>query len=218
MGVHAGEPRDELRQYLGMGLARLDVIATEAEADPVPALCAYLDKNPAPIVLAGSHAETGNDTGLLPYLVAPHIGATIIPGIVTIAPQRDGTGVTQTMTRGRQRELFVQGRALFTVGRSGPPPPQIAWARARRGQLNVIANSQVEVIEDLQPKTTSERPARHRPKRIGPVDLHTRASGGALTGLTADEAACMILDYLEPLLVLPQAALETKQEKTNASI
>lgn len=65
--VHAGDPDEPaLRDYLGMGIARLGVVPMPQGHDPIPALIAWLRSLQPDIVLAGLRGENGLDTGLCP--------------------------------------------------------------------------------------------------------------------------------------------------------
>jgi hypothetical protein len=72
--IHAGgndaDNQEALRGYLGMGLGGLDLIEQAADADVVPALAEALRDTPPQLVLTGTRAETGESSGLVPYLLA----------------------------------------------------------------------------------------------------------------------------------------------------
>ncbi|MBO4970836.1 MAG: electron transfer flavoprotein subunit beta, partial [Pseudomonas sp.] len=67
--LHAGNPHEPaLRAYLGMGLDELHVLEQPDGADAVPALRDYIREAGVQLVLTGSQAETGEGSGMLPYL------------------------------------------------------------------------------------------------------------------------------------------------------
>ena len=69
--LHAGNPHEPaLRAYLGMGLAQLQVLEQPPQADAVPVLRDYLREAGVQLVLTGNQAETGEGSGMLPYLLA----------------------------------------------------------------------------------------------------------------------------------------------------
>ena len=102
--LHAGNPSEPaLRDYLGMGLDRLEVLETAPGADPVPALTARLrDLSPA-LILAGSVAEGGEDSGMVPYLIAQALNRTLVPDIVGIDFTDAEAALTQALPRGQRR-------------------------------------------------------------------------------------------------------------------
>jgi electron transfer flavoprotein alpha/beta subunit len=66
--------RRALRAYLGMGLEQLHVLEQPAGADALPVLVDYLRDAGAQLVLTGSQAETGEGSGMLPFLLAEKPG------------------------------------------------------------------------------------------------------------------------------------------------
>lgn len=80
--LHAGDPHAEaLRGYLGMGLERLSVLEQPAGADALPALAEHLRDSRAQLVLTGSQAETGEGSGMLPFLLAERLGWPLVVGL-----------------------------------------------------------------------------------------------------------------------------------------
>ena len=66
--LHAGNINEPtLRSYLGMGLPQLHVLEQPAGSDALPVLSEYLRDAGAHVVLAGSQAETGEGSGMLPF-------------------------------------------------------------------------------------------------------------------------------------------------------
>ena len=64
--VHAGDPGEgALREYLGMGLSALTVLALAAGCDSVDALVRHLGARGPGIVLAGRRGEGGEDSGMV---------------------------------------------------------------------------------------------------------------------------------------------------------
>ena len=83
--VHAGNPQEEaLRAYLGMGLDHLDVLEQPAGADVLGVLGDYLRDAGAQLVLTGSQAETGEGSGMLPFLLAERLGWPMVVGLAEV--------------------------------------------------------------------------------------------------------------------------------------
>ncbi|MDR0810447.1 MAG: hypothetical protein LBE86_15190, partial [Gemmobacter sp.] len=81
--------------------------------------------------------------------------------------------------------------AVLIAAPTAPPARPVAFARARAGRIEV---RQVTGTPDPLAALTEVKPARVRPRR-----LRAGAMGGggpALTGLSADEAAMRIRDFL----------------------
>ena len=83
--LHAGDVSEPtLRSYLGMGLPQLQVLEQPAGADALPVLSEYLRDAGAQVVLTGSQAETGEGSGMLPFLLAEQLGWPLIVGLAQV--------------------------------------------------------------------------------------------------------------------------------------
>lgn len=83
--LHAGDIGEPtLRAYLGMGLPQLHVLEQPAGADALPVLGDYLRDAGAQVVLTGSQAETGEGSGMLPFLLAEQLGWPLIVGLAQV--------------------------------------------------------------------------------------------------------------------------------------
>jgi electron transfer flavoprotein beta subunit len=201
----AGEPA--LRAYLGMGLERLHVLEQPPGADALPALTDYLRHCPAQIVLTGSQAETGEGSGMLPFLLADSLGWPLITGLAEVESLGNGVAVVlQALPRGQRRRLKVRLPFLATVDNAGPKPRQSAYGPAQRG---VLSADQVEVVDDELLTGDALQPAKPRPRRLKVIKAKSgadrmkaataKASGGTgqiLKGLTPQEGAAAILKML----------------------
>lgn len=186
--VHAGDPHEEaLRAYLGMGLDHLDVLEQPVGADVLGVLGDYLRNAGAQLVLAGSQAETGEGSGMLPFLLAEKLGWPLVVGLAEVESIDNGTAqVLQALPRGQRRRLKVRLPLLATVDNAAPKPRQSAFGPARRG---VLAARTVEVVEDPVLAEDALQPARPRPKRLKVIKAKSgadrmkaataKASGGA---------------------------------------
>jgi len=78
--LHAGELSDDasqqtaLRSYLGMGLAEMSLLEMPAQADAVLVIAEHLKQKTPDVILTGVRAESGESSGMLPYLLAEHLG------------------------------------------------------------------------------------------------------------------------------------------------
>jgi len=172
--VHAGDPEEEaLRGYLGMGLAELTVLKQSRGADALPVLAEHLAKAGAQIVLTGSQAETGEGSGMLPYLLAERLGWPLVVGLAEVESVENGNAlVLQALPRGQRRRLKVRLPFLASIDSAGPAARQSAFGPARRGQLNAAA---VPVTEDELFADAQLQPARPRPKRLKVIQGKTAA-------------------------------------------
>jgi electron transfer flavoprotein beta subunit len=172
--VHAGDPGEEaLRAYLGMGLPELTVLEQPAGADALPALADFLAGAGAQLVLTGSHAETGEGSGLLPYLLAERLGWPLVVGLAAVEKVEQGHAqVLQALPRGQRRRLKVRLPFLASVDNAAPVARQSAFGPARRGELQVEA---VPAFTDELFADAQLQPARPRPKRLKVVKAKTAA-------------------------------------------
>jgi electron transfer flavoprotein beta subunit len=204
--VHAG-PADEpaLRDYLGMGVARLTVLAIRPGEDAAAALVAHLKAHPPGLILAGTRAEAGEGSGSVPYLVAEALNLPLIAAAAHLVLEAGGITVHQALPRGQRRALATPLPAVVTVDAAAPEPRSVAFARARRGALDVIETVHVP---DRAPEGWVSAPARPRPRRLrgvvgGSAEDRLRAvtqiagagTGRLLRHAGAEAAAAAILDY-----------------------
>jgi electron transfer flavoprotein beta subunit len=207
--LHAGNPAEPaLRDYLGMGLDRLEVLETAAApgADPVPALTARLRELAPTLILTGAVAEGGEDSGMVPYLIAQALNRTLVPDIVGIDFTATEAALTQALPRGQRRLITTIPPLVATLHSSAHAARQSAFARARRGTIDARPAT-VTANDDFLAECTV-RPWRPRPKlmrvqRGGSALDRMKAATETKTGQgrlmvqpTPEEAASAIYDCL----------------------
>ncbi|MBT8769279.1 electron transfer flavoprotein subunit beta [Metapseudomonas boanensis] len=172
--LHAGDPHEEaLRAYLGMGLDELIVLDQPKQADALPALGDYLREIGAQLVLTGSQAETGEGSGMLPYLLAERLGWPLVVGLAEVEKVENGVAqVLQALPRGQRRRLKVRLPFLASVDNAAPTARQSAFGPARRGRVEA---EDVELVEDTLLAEAQLQPARPRPKRLKVIKAKTGA-------------------------------------------
>ena len=206
--LHAGDAQEPaLRAYLGMGLERLHILEQPVGADALPALTDYIRSSPAQVVLTGSQAETGEGSGMLPFLLAERLGWPLVTGLAEVESLHDGVAlVLQALPRGQRRRLKVSLPFLAAVDNAAPKPRQSAYGPAQRGVLGVDS---VEVVDDELLTAEALQPAKPRPKRLKVIKAKSgadrmkaataKASGGGgqvLKGVSPEEGAAAILKLL----------------------
>lgn len=206
--VHAGDPDQEaLRSYLGMGLEELVVLEQPAGADALPVLGDYLGAAGAQLVLTGTQAETGEGSGMLPFLLAERLGWPLVVGLAEVERVENGVAeVLQALPRGQRSRLRVRLPFVASVDAAAPAARQSAFGPARRGRLQA---DPVEAPRDTLLETAQLQPARPRPKRLKVIKARTGAdrmkaatakaasgSGQVLQGVTAEAGAEAIFRLL----------------------
>ncbi len=87
--MHAGNPtQPALRDYLGMGLARLTVLAMPPGRRSGRASLRASGGSRRTGVFAASRAEGGEDSGMLPYLVAQGLGCAVVADVAEARNRR----------------------------------------------------------------------------------------------------------------------------------
>lgn len=189
--IHAGDPGEpSLRDYLGMGLGRLTVLAVPQGSDPVPALAAHLRQLAPDIVLCGGRAEGGEDSGMVPYLIAQALGFAVVADVAAIDMGGEHAGLTQALPRGKRRLVQTRAPVVAAVSPAAPAPRQIAFARARRGVIDTVA---ADAPADIFLADAEIRPWRPRPKRMRLAAATSAADRlKAMTETKSGEGAVMI--------------------------
>ncbi len=206
--LHAGDAGDEsLRTYLGMGLDAMTVLEQPPEADAVAALSDYIDSQRPDIVLTGVRAESGEASGMTPYLVAEKLGWPVVSRVADITRIENGEAeILQALPRGQRRALKVSLPFVASVDMAAAAPRQSAYGPARRAAIDGVP---VTPVLDDQRNGWSEAPARKRPKRLKVVKAKTAADrfkaataksqgdgGKVIKDKPAREQAQAILDLL----------------------
>lgn len=214
--IHCGEPVvDEarevaLRAYLGMGPGAIETLPLPAGSDAAPALVERLRALSPSLVLCGARAETGEASGLLPYLLAEQLGWSLVSGLAAIETVDGHTAtVLQALPRGQRRRLRVRLPAILTVDQAAPAARQSAFGQARRGVFRPLPVSAATARAADPAAQWTVAPAKKRPKRLKIVKATSArdrlkaaaakaegTGGQVLTGLTPQAGAEAILKLL----------------------
>ena len=134
--VHAGEPdAPALGEYLGMGLAALEVLQVAPGRDVRPVLAARLAALEPALVLTGLRAEQGAGSGFLPYALAADLGAAVVSRVTALRPEGEGYRLEQACPGGRRRALLAPAPLGVAVDPAAPAPRPVAHGARRRGRI-----------------------------------------------------------------------------------
>ena len=211
--LYAGEaPADlnlqtALRSYLGMGLAEIKLLEVSAQADAALAIGDYLASDTPDIILTGVRAESGESSGMLPYLLAEQLNMAMISSvadILSIDHVNQQAEVLQALPRGQRRKLIVDLPFIASVDMAAMQPRQSAFGPAMRGQFDGVTGL---LIEDQDAVSWQTSVAKKRPKRLKIVKAKTAADrfkaatakatgGGGKIVHGVEESAQAIFDLL----------------------
>lgn len=207
-GLYAGEEShlDTLRPYVGMQVGDVSLLSLAANIDPVSALAHYLDDKEVDLIFCGSRAESGESSGMLPYLLAECLDLPVVSQVCDIEQTDGGLCVTQALPRGARRQVMVATPCVIIVDSAAPPARQTAYGPSLRGTIQVIPGTG-EIDEQAQDFTFE--PARKKPKRMKKVKAKTAADrfkaatasqakgGEVIHPKTPEEGAMAILKLLK---------------------
>jgi len=211
--LHAGELSDDtkqqtaLRSYLGMGITGIDLLEMPAQADAALVIAEHLKQQNPDIILTGVRAESGESSGMLPYLLAEHLGmamVTSIADILSVDEVNQQAEVLQALPRGQRRKLTVDLPFVASVDMAAAMPRQSAFGPAMRGQLETATAGSFSDEEASSWQTTD---AKKRPKRLKIIKAKTAADrfkaatakasgGGGKVVHGVEESAQAIIDLL----------------------
>ncbi len=191
--VHAGDPNEPaMSDYLGMGIDEMTMLNVAPGDDIVPPLVAHLVNRPNALVLTGLRAETGETSGMVPYLLAEALGRPIVPGAAGLALDAGRVDIAQGLTGGRRRAIRAPHVSVVTVSESAPEPRPVAFAKARRG----------DIVHASYPTTPYEVAGTWQPARVRPRRLKIVGTGSAAERVKAAtqmvQGRAEVLDHPDP--------------------
>lgn len=205
--LHAGDPNEvALRDYLGMGVAALDIVPVASGCDPRPTLVAELIKGIPALLLCGARGDTGFASGFLPYFLAAALDLPLLSHVCAIESDGHVHRVTCAVARGHRRRYQVVGPAVLTVGDAAPAARQSAFLKARSGRINILSgHTDAPVFQGWEASASRPHPRRLRrfksnataEERLSAVMEHSVRNGTLLQRLSAEAAAGELLDWLQ---------------------
>ena len=104
--LHVGDPRDAaLPDYLAFGARSVEVLPGAPGTDIVAALAEHVRS--ANLILCGTRAQSGEASGMLPYLLGAALKRPILADVLEIELVGDSVRATQFLPKGRDRKSVV---------------------------------------------------------------------------------------------------------------
>jgi electron transfer flavoprotein beta subunit len=202
--LHAGDPTNPaLREYLALGAAKVEVLATMSGDEIAPALSARLKGYD--LVLTGTRTEGTEDSGMLPYQLADAMGIPLLGSAVDIDVEAGNAVVRQFLPKGLRRRVQASLPALVAVHPMANATPRYAYARLREGTIQQVL---VSAANGSESAAWSTKPATAKPIRLAAAERRsgharmlsattTESRGGSVViEGTSVEKAQVILAYL----------------------
>ncbi|MGF6652089.1 electron transfer flavoprotein beta subunit [Paraburkholderia youngii] len=207
--LHAGDPSNAaLNEYLALGARSVEVLEMPPDADPAPQLAARL--RGYQLVLTGTRAEGGFDSGMLPYRVAHALAVPLVGAAVDLAVRDGCAQVRQFMPKGLRRRVEVRLPALIAVHPLANAATSYAYARLREGKIERTAAPGAAAPHGTTPEQSAWTigPATAKPVRLAAAEKRsgqarmlsattTESRGGSVVieGSSVEKAQ-VILAYL----------------------
>ena len=136
--LHVGDPQDAaLPDYLAFGARCVEVLPGAPGTDIVAALAEHTRS--AKLILCGARAQSGEASGMLPYLLAAALKRPILADVLEIKLVGDSAQVTQFLPKGRRRTVTVSLPAIIAVHPLATALPRYAYARRVAGRIETLA-------------------------------------------------------------------------------
>jgi electron transfer flavoprotein beta subunit len=200
--LHAGDAANPgLRDYLAYGAATVEVVPATAESDIAAALAGQLAQ--ADLILCGSRAEDGEESGMLPYLVAERLKIPLVSQALSLTIIGEEAEITQFLPKGARRLVRVKLPAMVCVHPMAPVQPRYAFARKQAGKVVALAATAETLVSPWQTQTATRAPIKFKAhkkeaghSRMLSAIAPTSKGGEVLTEGSSAEKAQAILAYL----------------------
>ena len=208
--LHAGDAKNPaLADYLALGAQQIVVI--ETETDIVENLAANL-KN-TDLILTGSRAQSGDTSGLLPYLLAAKLNLPLVANALEIKLVADKAEILQFLPKGKRRLVSVQLPAVVVVHPLAAVDLHYAFAQKVAGEIVSLRGLQPALQPAIQPASASKLETQSKLEKRKPIKLkapdNKTAHERLLAAITSEnkggtvvnegnsvEKAQVIMDYL----------------------
>lgn len=192
--MHAGDPDNPaLSDYLALGAKTIKVVACHGDEDVIPALKQALENYD--LILCGGRAEAGEETGLVPYLLASQLCLPLVADVMEITSD-SGVGINdvvlqQFLPKGRRRTIVVSLPTLLTVHPLAPSNVRYAYANLRNGAIERQQPPPQTQVAEMSasghpPQGWTQAPASARPLKL--VAQEKRSGHARMLSATVTES------------------------------
>ena len=137
--LHVGDPQDAaLPDYLAFGASSVEVLPVPPGEDAIAALAEQA--RGARLILCGTRAQSGEASGMLPYLLAASLKRPILADVLEVQLVGDSVKATQFLPKGRRRTVTVSLPAIIAVHPLATAVPRYAYARRVAGRIETLAS------------------------------------------------------------------------------
>lgn len=143
--VHVGDKGcPALSGYLGMGITKIHCIdnrnkdkkSISTTIDVCNLLAGFLKAEIPDIVVCGSKAQSGESSGLIPYILAKELKIPVISGVLAVKLNEKKVNILQFLPMGKRREITAKPPFILAVHQATPLKIKYAWARAKKGNVS----------------------------------------------------------------------------------
>ena len=175
--LHAGDAENPaLQDYLALGASQIDVIS--ATGNVLEKLVTQLQN--VDLILTGTRAENGEDSGLLPYLLADKLNLPLVAGALEISSHENtlyenqpNIEVLQFLPKGQRRRIVVTLPAVIVVHPLAPISLKFVHAQRSLGRINVMANK----LSDIELSTHATTWITEPPRKAIKLKAQTKQTG-----------------------------------------
>ena len=206
--LHVGKPDNKaLKEYLALGASQIEVISISDNTDIVDCLATQL--NHVDLILTGSRAESGEDSGLLPYLLAEKLGIPLVVNALAIKSSENIIEVLQFLPKGKRRNVTVKLPAIIAIHPLAPASLKFSYARQISGEIKSLPtpHAPIPLANNHKPQWQAQATIRKPIKLKAPENksghermlaaISSESKGGAVVNNgNSVEKAQVILGYL----------------------
>ena len=178
--LHVGDADNPaLQDYLALGASQIDVISMTGNM--LEKLTAQLQN--VDLILTGTRAENGEDSGLLPYLLAAKLNLPMVTGALEVSlyentlhekhARTNKLEVLQFLPKGQRRRVAVALPAVIAAHPLAPLTLHFIHARRNLGHIRMLTNQ----LSDADISANSTIGITELPRKTMKLKAQTKQTG-----------------------------------------